>query len=485
MDPLPPFLFAAKTQRERRQLARLRQEGRIRSIGPRLYTSLPEEDVEAAIRGSWATIVSALFPDTVVSHRTALEYLPDRDGRVFLTSGTNRRVAYPGLTLEFIRGPGPLEDDAPYLGARVSSLPRALLENLQRDARVASDRNLAVEEIEKRLERQLAAGGEDALNAIRDRARQIADDLDWRAEYGRLDGIIGALLGTRPEHHVATASARARAIGQPFDALCLERLQLLFAELKAQAPVALSDTVADPAHFRNKAFFEAYFSNYIEGTTFEIEEAEAIVFDAKIPPARPRDAHDIRGTFEIVSDPSEMRRVPTSPNQLVELLRARHKTILEPRPEIEPGVFKRTVNRAGDSVFVRPELVDGTLTKGFEIYSALESGLARAIFVMFLVSDVHPFNDGNGRVARVMMNAELVSAGATTIIIPTVFRDDYMRSLKALTQRKRAAPLVEALRRAASFSHLDFSDYAEVLADITRRNWFRDPDEARIVTDPT
>ncbi len=34
---------------------------------------------------------------------------------------------------------------------------------------------------------------------------------------------------------------------------------------------------------------------------------------------------------------------------------------------------------------------------------------AKAICMMFLVSEVHPFNDGNGRVARVTMNAELSS----------------------------------------------------------------------------
>jgi len=30
--------------------------------------------------------------------------------------------------------------------------------------------------------------------------------------------------------------------------------------------------------------------------------------------------------------------------------------------------------------------------------------------MMFLVSEVHPFLDGNGRIARVMMNAELILA---------------------------------------------------------------------------
>jgi Fic family protein len=30
-----------------------------------------------------------------------------------------------------------------------------------------------------------------------------------------------------------------------------------------------------------------------------------------------------------------------------------------------------------------------------------------------LVAEVHPFVDGNGRTARIMMNAELVSVGQT------------------------------------------------------------------------
>jgi hypothetical protein len=359
-----------------------------------------------------------------------------------------------------------------------------MLENLERDARIASDRNLSTAEIEKRLERHLD-GGEAELNAIRDRAREIADQFGWQAEFNRLDGIIGALLGSRSADHVTSAAAKAHAIGTPFDALCLERLQVLFSELKSEGPATPSDRFDAPAHFRNKAFFESYFSNYIEGTTFEIEEAEAIVFDSKIPAERPRDAHDILGTFTVVSDPSEMRRTPSSAEQLTELLATRHRTMLGRRPEIEPGVFKRKVNRAGESVFVSPELVAGTLSKGFEIYTLLDRGLSRAIFMMFLISDVHPFNDGNGRVARVMMNAELVAAGAPTIIIPTVFRDDYALPLKALTQRKRPRPLVEALRRAMSFSTLDFSDYARVLADLERRNWFRDPDGARIIVDPS
>ena len=481
MEPLPPFLFAAKTQSERRRLVRLRGEGRIRRIGPRLYTSLPEAEVAVAARGAWATIVSALFPGALVSHRTALEYVPSPEGVVFLTSTTNARHSYSGLTIEFIRGPVALDDDLPFLGLRVSSLPRALLENFKQDARASTARTLPIDEIERRLEQLLQDGGEAQLNRVRDRARAIAVALGWRAEFDRLDGAVGALLGTRPADGVTGAAARARAAGEPFDPTCLERLHLLVGELKARALQGRPDAFVSPEHVRHKAFFESYFSNYIEGTVFEIDEAEQIVFDRKIPAQRPVDAHDILGTFDVVSDPNEMRRVPTSPDELIDLLRERHRTMLGRRPDVEPGNFKQKVNRAGSTTFVHPDYVMGTLRKGHELYGHLEPGLAGAIFMMFLVSEVHPFNDGNGRIARIMMNAEMVAKGEPTIIIPTVYREDYLGALRALTRRHRPRPLVDALVKAASFSQLDFSDYPRVLADVQRRNWFREPDEATIV----
>ena len=79
------------------------------------------------------------------------------------------------------------------------------------------------------------------------------------------------------------------------------------------------------------------------------------------------------------------------------------------------------------------------------------------------------------------MNAELISAGESTIIIPTVYREDYLLALRALTRRHRAAPLVQALTTAQRFGHLEFSPYPTVLKELTRRNWFREPDDAKIV----
>lgn len=478
---LPPVLFPGANSTDRRRLAELKAEGRIRAVGPRLYVSVPEAETATTIQRTWSTIVARLFPHAFITHRTALEFRPSPAGEVFINASSNREVKYPGLVLKFIRGPGPLPDDPRFLTIRSSSLPRACLENLS-TGRSSRSRGVPIEELEVRLEKMLHVSGEAELNILRERARDISDELGWKAEFKRLDGLIGTLLGTK-SGKVTSAIAQARAAGEPFDASCLERMQLLFADLRTPIP-GVGDSFTAVDHVKNKAFFEAYFSNYIEGTTFEVHEAEEIIFDNKIPANRPIDAHDVVGTFKIVSDQGEMRRTPNEFDELIQLIRTRHETMMSQRSEAEPGRFKTAPNHAGDTWFVHPDCVRGTLRKGWELYQGLEPGLPRAIFIAFLVSDVHPFVDGNGRISRIMMNAELVAVGQSTIIIPTVFRDDYLQALRALSRRNRPAPLVQSLIKAQRFSHLEFSPYPSILKQLTRRNWFREPDEARMVEGP-
>ena len=50
---------------------------------------------------------------------------------------------------------------------------------------------------------------------------------------------------------------------------------------------------------------------------------------------------------------------------------------------------------------------------------------------MVVITEVHPFADGNGRVARVMMNAELSAVEAARIVIPSVYRNEYIAGLRS------------------------------------------------------
>ena len=151
-----------------------------------------------------------------------------------------------------------------------------------------------------------------------------------------LDSIIGTMVGAR-ESPLQAATAKARALGRPYDPARVQLFEALFKTLHktpAQAhPTASRDGIGNTT----LSFFDAYFSNYIEGTEFEVSEAVEIVFGGNIPERRSGDAHDILGVWRIVSDMVEMRRVPRSASDLIDVLRKRHATVLAGRPEKSPG----------------------------------------------------------------------------------------------------------------------------------------------------
>lgn len=238
--------------------------------------------------------------------------------------------------------------------------------------------------------------------------------------------------------------------------------------------------------FQNAAFFDAYFSNYIEGTEFPVEQALRIVFQGEIPPARPSDAHDVLGTYRLVGSRDEMYRRPADFGDFLSLLKGRHAVVMEGRPEKGPGRFKEVNNQAGATTFVAPDLVVGTLRQGFGMYQALDDPFARALFVMFLVAEVHPFADGNGRVARVMMNAELLAEGRTRILIPSVYRNEYVGSLKRLTNYQDPSAFLKVMSYAQEFvSRIDFTDLEAARRTLTACGAFSDlSDEAKLMMPP-
>jgi hypothetical protein len=364
----------------------------------------------------------------------------------------------------------------------VASEPRWMLETMQTSRKKGGEsKSLPIAWIEERLGKMVHAGGEARLNAFRDSCRDVAQQIGLEKEFEKLNRIISALLSTHSADALVSQSAKAMSAGIPYDMDRAELLTILYDALKERLFVPRLNKNITESSFRLFSFFESYFSNFIEGTEFTVEEAKEIVDTGIALPKRIDDSHDILGTFQILSNRSEMNIIPATETDLTNILRRRHNILLVGRPDMEPGVFKTRKNRAGNTEFVAPELVEGTLRYGFRLYVTLNEPLARAIYMMFLCSEVHPFNDGNGRVARIMMNAELVHGNQTRIIVPTVFREDYILSLRKLSRSKDPAVFIQVMERLQTFSDNLYGDDFQKLSDYLQRcNAFEEPERGRL-----
>lgn len=478
---LQEVIFSSSNKNLSKQISKLEKAGEIRKIAPRIYTSNLIDEPEVIITKNIFTILGNLYPNSVLSHRSALEFKPTSAGHIFVTYTYTKKIKLPGITIRFMEGNGPIEGDNLFSGELyVSKQERAFLENLQVSRQLGPEsKTLTLPEIEAKLEQIVRVNGEDGINKVRDNARVIAEKLGMQSEFAKLNRLISALLTTKPSKILSSPIAMARAFGHPYDPARISLFETLFQYLKQEEFGDFPEINTDKTAFKNFAFFEAYFSNYIEGTIFELEEAKSIIKTETPIANRDEDSHDVLGTYRIVGNLKEMNKTPATPDELLNILQYRHHFLLEARKSKKPGQFKDKNNRSGDTHFVDFNLVRGTLTKGFDYYRALNNPFAKAAYIMFMISEIHPFLDGNGRLARVMMNAELVKEKQTKIIIPTVYRDDYLGALRRLTRHKDPVVYVKMLQRAQEFSStIKANDMNEAEIHLEACNAFKEHDTA-------
>ncbi len=123
-----------------------------------------------------------------------------------------------------------------------------------------------------------------------------------------------------------------------------------------------------------------------------------------------------------------------------------HASLMWEHPAVFPGQVKPTPNLVRKNPLVkrvRPEHTVGTLRRFYAgVYRQSPPGPLRAIFVHYAIGEIHPFADGNGRLARFLANFELETAGWH----PLVFTDHASRSMLAALNGVRLIGELEPLR---------------------------------------
>ena len=467
------LLYAELSPAEIRATQRKLRDGSLKRIAPGLVTKLPEEAWPALIARERIRILAALYPNAVIGPRSAFHGGTPSDGVMYLTYSYTKRIELPGMTVQLLSGHGPAPGDIPMMGRNLyfPSTPRVLMENLT-VSRGKVKKSVGKAGVEQRLISTCEARGEEALGPLRNQARAIAPTLGLEREFTILDALIGAVLGTR-KTDMTTIVGKAMVANIPYDANRLALFEALAAQLRStplKQPGTTINSEQGRIHF---AFLESYFSNFIEGTEFDVNEARGFVLDGKPITDRPKDSHDIIGVFRQALNTGWANQTLSFGEPVLNQLRLRHADQMKERPEFGSGEFKTQVNRAGNTEFVVPRLVRGTLVEGSRLLPSVPTGTARAMLAMFLVSEVHPFTDGNGRLARLVMNAELSVVNSCRIIVPTLFREEYLDCLRVLTREGNPRPFLDAMQWIQEWtSTFDYENLDKVIADMTSCNAF-------------
>ena len=477
-------LIIPNDSNEAKVLSRRAKLGICRRVCHGVYTNNLNDRLEVLILREWKQLVSHLVPAGILSFRTALELSPARDPRsgmsfVFVTSTYSKTIELSGLVIKIIRGDTTNFTEQVLPSLYRTNLPRALLENLSHNRKRANvAKCLEPTAIEMILAKYMDTRGEQELNNLRNEARVIAEALNMEGEFSRLNTIISLLLSS----HLTTGSlktefAKALVNREPCDDTRLKQFETLSIYLRkcifCDRPYKYTT-----ASWKSLAFFEAYFSNFIEGTEFLIDEAEDIIFAGKEIYNRHADSHDVLSLYQLVSDLPETSRVPKNSEEFLSQLKTRHSLLLGERPDKSPGSFKMMPNRAGNTVFVHPSHVVGTLMQAFDLYQTLPEGMPRALFMMFIISEIHPFEDGNGRIARVMMNGELVASEQYKCIITTVHRDNYLGGLRRASRDNIFQTFCKVIDQSQAYTEsIDWDDFGEARIKLEKDGAAKTPDE--------
>lgn len=70
--------------------------------------------------------------------------------------------------------------------------------------------------------------------------------------------------------------------------------------------------------------------------------------------------------------------------------------------------------------------------------------------------DIHPFVDGNGRTARLLMNLILVNAGYGVVSIPPIWRNDYINAMSASRLHNDMEPFSELIAECVIETERDY-----------------------------
>ena len=204
---------------------------------------------------------------------------------------------------------------------------------------------------------------------------------------------------------------------------------------KAQAKINENRPFTRELNQQLKEYFRIGFtfaSNALEGNSLTISETKVILEDGLTIAGKPlKDYYEATGhseAFDYMYDLIEGKKITE------EYIKKLHSFFYQRIKKDEAGVYRKQPAIITGSQYPLPKPNDiSNLMKNFENKISLfkkEHPIIYAAIIHKELVFIHPFVDGNGRVARLLMNLALLQTGYTIAIIPPFKRAEYIMTLE-------------------------------------------------------
>ncbi|MDR1043692.1 MAG: Fic family protein [Candidatus Adiutrix sp.] len=238
----------------------------------------------------------------------------------------------------------------------------------------------------------------------------------------------------------------------------LEGLKAKLDKLRPLSPAAAANLRAD------MVLRYTYNSNALEGNTLTLNETKAVLEQGVTIGGKSLREHlEAINHREAIDFLESLARdnAPLSERTVKDL----HAIVLKSIDRDNAGRWRRQNVLIGGSDFRPPEAlhVPEHLAAFFNWGAAGAQkvpALERAARVHADFVSIHPFLDGNGRTARLLMNLELMKSGYPVAILPVSARGEYYDALTAIQTRGDYLPFV---RQICSLVEKSFEPYRFVL----------------------
>jgi len=340
-------------------------------------------------------------------------------------------------------------------------LPESFFQNAPQDAAVALQ---LVRDVTPLLRELLEEGRTTIAGRLAGAFRHIGDTVAADRILRSMKSAGHDVRENNPFQSPPPAPLLARATS-PYVA----RLHALWASLREDVARAFSDAPVrptDPAHFLThldeQYVQDAYHSLSIEGYRVSPELIEKIRQGEWNPETntddrQSRDALAARGyleAFQAVRHSLESIFTTETYQDIAAILRIDHQDWYQAlfAPSVRAGLLPAATlaGYRNGPVYIRgsrhgplpAHALGDAMEALFDLISAEENAAVRAVLGHFLFVYIHPYADGNGRMARFLMNALFAGGGFPWTIVHLDSRSRYMTALEAASVEGDIKPFV-------------------------------------------